>query len=663
MHFTSRWTAAFAVAGFLLLTGCGGGGSSSSPTTPVTTPTLTIHYKRIAADYTGWGLHLWNDASGTAAIASSNVTTWASPRAFDSVSNGWDVVAIPLLTTNANVNFIIHKGDAKSPMKDLVVNPSTFGTSVWVVQDTTTLYASESAANAAVAKVGSQADDLDLTTVAAGTTSSALPANWNKRGQFMEIFVRSFKDSDGDGQGDIQGLISKLDYLQSLGITGIWLMPVYKNQDGDHGYSVTDYRSLDPSYGTLADFDTLIAEAHKRGIGIILDYVMNHSAALNPLFLDAVSSASNARRDWYLWNTSDPGWTGISGESWHISESGYYYGIFGDTMPDWNLTNASVVAYHMNTLRYWLNRGVDGFRFDAAEYLVENGASAWLDQPQNYALLLQAQNVINAYDNRYMVCEAPDNPSAYAATTACGHAFAFFHGADIIATAANGTLASGLVTYLSAADRSRLALFLSNHDSFAGARPYAQLSGHSGADYKIAAAIEILGSDTPFTLYGEEVGMSDNASGGDAGIRAPMSWTADTTTAGFTTGTPYRALSTNVASQNVALEDGVSGSLLEWYRALFAVRTAHPVLQSGTLTLLSAAGDSSLIFLRQEGSTTAVVLINLGQSAQTLSAATGLGGASFTPVFPASGTAVTADGSGKISLSVAAQSVVILTTP
>ena len=644
--------------------GGGGGSSSSSSSSSSSALAITIHYKRAAGDYSGWGLHLWNDTGGTAAIATATATDWASPHPFDGVTDGWDTAVIPLINADANLNFIIHKGDAKSPMLDLHVDRQTFGADVWVVQDTATLYASKTDGDAAAARVGHQADALDTSAVTVASTASALPANWNSRGQFMEIFVRSYKDSDGDGKGDLKGVTASLDYLKSLGVTGLWLMPVYKSQDHDHGYAVTDYRAIEPDYGSLADFDDLVTQAHARGIGIVLDYVMNHSAAQNPLFLDAVSDTTNARRNWYVFNASDPGWGGFGGAaSWHISESGYYYGLFADIMPDWNLKNSDVVAYHMNNLRFWLNRGVDGFRFDAAETLIENGSSAWYNQPQNHALLLQAQTVITGYHNRYMVCEAADHPSDYAATTSCGHAFAFFHGGDIKTTATAGTLNAGLVSYLTAPDRTRLPLFISNHDSFAGNRPYPDLSGHAEGDYRIAAAIEILGSDTPFALYGEEIGMANNAEAGDGGVRTPMSWTGAAPAAGFSTVAPYRGLSTNYTTHNVAAEDGVSGSLHDWYKSLYAVRTARPVLQSGDLTLLSPAGASHLVFLRKMGGQTAVVLINLATAAQSLTVDTGVNAATFGGIYPTVGGSYTSTASGKVTVNVPAQGILILANP
>ncbi len=640
----------------------GGGGSSSSSSSAALS--ITIHYKRVAGDYAGWGLHLWNDATGTPAIATGTATTWTTPHAFDGVAVGWASATISLINANANLNFIVHKGDAKSPMLDLAVNRQSFGADVWVVQDTATTYATQTAADTAAGNVGHQADSLNMAVVTPTATASAMPANWNKRAQFMEIFIRSYKDSDGDGKGDIKGLISKLDYLHSLGVTGLWLMPVYKSQDHDHGYAVTDYRAIEPDYGTMADFDDLITQAHARGIGIVLDYVMNHSAAQNPLFLDAVSSTTNARRNWYIFNATDPGWTGFGGSpSWRISESGYYYGLFSTDMPDFDLTNSAVVAWHMDNLRFWLNKGVDGFRFDAAETFVENGSGAWYNQSQNHAILLQAKTTINAYANRYMVCEAADHPSDYAQPTSCGNAFAFGHQGDMKTSATSGAMTAGLQAYLTDSNRANMPLFLSNHDSFAGDRPIGALGGHAEGDYRIAAALEILGSDTPFALYGEEVGEANNALGDDAGIRAPMNWTADTNNAGFTAGTPYRALSTNLAGHNAASEAGVAGSLLETYRALYAVRSSNPVLASGTLTLLSSSGQSKVVFLRQSGGQTAVVLINLSTSSQNISANTGLPSTSFGTIYPAVAGSVSSNVSGTVTVTVPAQGVVILLAP
>ncbi len=279
---------------------------------------------------------------------------------------------------------------------------------------------------------------VDVSSVAVADPGSALPAGW-QHGAFMEIFVRSYQDSDDDGVGDLQGLISRLDYLRDLGVRGIWLMPVTASEDHDHGYAVTNYRDIEPQYGRLADFDQLIAAAHARGIGVVVDYVMNHSAAQNPLFVNAASSSANAYRDWYVWSPTDrTDWSVYGADPWHVTTTGWYYGPFWSEMPDWNLTNAAVVAYHHDNQRFWLNRGADGFRFDAVGNFVENGPGNWSDQPQDYALMHDVRALLDLYAQRYLVCEAPADPQGFASASACGGAFAFDLNTHLIGAAQGG---------------------------------------------------------------------------------------------------------------------------------------------------------------------------------------------------------------------------------
>lgn len=241
---------------------------------------------------------------------------------------------------------------------------------------------------------------VDVSSVAAVDPGSVLSANWQK-GAFMEIYVRGYKDSDDDGKGDLKGVIQSLDYLKDLGIKGIWLMPITKSQDADHGYAVSDYRSVETAYGNLADFDELIKQAHTRGIGVILDYVMNHSAAENPLFVNSKASAGNAYRSWYVWQAQAPsGWNIYGSNPWKSVASGSYFAGFWDQMPDFNLNNQTVIDYHKDNLRFWLNRGADGFRFDAVGNLVENGPSAWENQPQNYPIMGQVSSLLATYSQR-----------------------------------------------------------------------------------------------------------------------------------------------------------------------------------------------------------------------------------------------------------------------
>ncbi len=502
---------------------------------------------------------------------------------------------------------------------------------------------------------------IDVSPVAAKPMASPLPANWSRSANIIEIFVRSYKDSNGDGIGDLKGLTSQLDYLKGLGITGIWLMPVYPSADHDHGYAVSDYRAIDPDYGTMADFETLVDEAHKRGIGIIMDYVMNHSANDNPIFLDAAASKVSAYRNWYIFADKvpkgwDKQWKPVDGKD---GKHGYYYGIFSPQMPDWNLKNPRVVQYHADNLRFWMNKGVDGFRFDAVTMFVENGPKAYLDQPENKPILKGIRAAIEAYPNHYMICEASETPAEYVKSGACADAFAFKTQPLVKKSATSGTLEQGLVEVLSRPETAHMPLILGNHDSFAGDRAIADLAGHDERDYHAAAAIVILASSTPFTLYGEEIGESNNGKWNDPGLRAPMSWTGDLPSAGFSTVKPYRALAMNYLSHNVASEEGKFDSLLETYRALYAVRNAHPVLGTGGMTVQSKGGDKALIFTRKDASDEAAVMINLADRPQALSVDTGMPNTAFVQGLMPPGSnppaPVTSDANGRVTATVAAK--------
>jgi alpha-amylase len=387
----------------------------------------------------------------------------------------------------------------------------------------------------------------DMGAVNAGSTASTLPAGW-QNGAFMEIYVRGYKDSNGDGKGDLQGLISKLDYLKDLGITGIWLMPTTDSADKDHGYAVKNFRAVETDYGTMADFDLLLTEAHKRGIGVIMDYVINHSSSDHPLFKNAASSAGNTQRDYFIWQPSRPtGWNIYGSDPWYYAGSGYYFAGFWSGMPDFNWKSSQVETFHHDNMRFWLNKGVDGMRFDAVGNLVENGPSAWESQPENHVLMGKVQQLFNGYSQRYMVCEAPAAPRAFAASTSCGSAFAFDL-KDAIVGAAKGQTSSiqALSQYFVSAPQT-MATLVSNHDAFAGNRLWNQVQGDA-AKYKLAAASYLLLPGTPFIYYGEEIGMANGLNlTGDWALRTPMSWTADKS--GFTSGTAFRNLSSNVAAQ------------------------------------------------------------------------------------------------------------------
>ena len=652
----------------LLLGGCGGGGGGGAAPAPnpgPTTTTVTIRYLRVEPAYDGWGLHLWGNA-----IAANVATTWANPRPFDRVDNGAAVFEIPVTTPSQALNFIAHNGDLKSPVYDLTITPQTFGTEVWIVQDEVASlngnvgmpFDNEADAMAALNALGDKSSQLDLSTVVPNDIDSGLAVDWTERANFIEIYVRGHQDSDGDGIGDLQGLISRLDYLQSLSVTGINQIPVTESADNDHGYAVEDYRDIEDDYGTLADFDQLLDEAHSRGIAIIIDYVMNHAASTNPLFLDASTSSGNDKRDWFVWESAKPtGWNTFAGDPWRNNGNGWYYGVFSALMPDFNLENPAVVEFHKDNLRFWLNRGVDGFRFDAVGVLYENGSTAWEDQPENHALLSEIRMLTAGYSKRYAVCESPADPAAYAVDASCGRAFAFQASGPIIDSARSGTANANFIAQLNHPDSDRMPLFLSNHDSFAGARAWNQLNGDV-TQLRLAAASAMLAARTPFIYYGEEIGMANAAvAAGDHALRTPMSWTSDPVTAGFSTVMPFRELSANSQTNNVAATSGAAEILEGYYSALMGIRNQYPVIASGDLDVQSAGGEPVLLLTRTAGNRAAVIAINYSGVDQQVSAATSFTNAQFDGVFTQA-LPVTSAGNGAVTVTVPPYEAVIYVT-
>lgn len=520
----------------------------------------------------------------------------------------------------------------------------------------------------------------DLSPVPMQDPGSPLTEGW-QHGAFMEVFVRAYADSDGDGIGDLRGLTSKLDHLQRLGVRGLWLMPVTANADGDHGYATTDFRAIAPEYGTLADFDDLIRQAHARGIGVIMDYVINHSAAAHPLFVAARQGPASRFREWFVWADAAPaGWDIWGNYPWYHTASqpwlhsgdpktlvrpasdarGFYFATFGPQMPDFNFRHPAVMDYHASSLRFWLNRGLDGFRLDAVPHLIENNATDWNDQPESRALTAGIQRLVKAYSRRYTVCEATAQPLDYAQPGLCGAAFAFgLESALVQAAQGDAAAVAKVASYTAGAPASALAnigTFLANHDKFTGRRLMDQLRGDAAA-YRLAAATYLLLPGTPTIYYGEEIGQAGAAGlTEDPEIRGPMSWTADATTGGFTTGRPFRALASNLATHNVAAQEGDPTSLLHHYRALLALRNQHPAVARGSFRQARAEG-ATLTFQRQLGSDHLVMAYNYGRSPARLALAGLPAGARLQPLLRTDApAALRADGSGNAPADLAAQS-------
>ncbi len=494
---------------------------------------------------------------------------------------------------------------------------------------------------------------VDVSPVAQADPGSRLADGWQS-GAFMEIFVRGYQDSDGDGVGDLRGLTQRLDYLQELGVKGLWLMPVTRSEDHDHGYAVTDFRQIESAYGSLADFDELLTQAHARGMGVIVDYVVNHSAAQNPLFLNSATSKDNSYRSWFVWQDSAPtGWSIFGKNPWNGTPTGAYFSQFSPNMPDFNWLNPAVMAYHQDSLRFWLNRGVDGFRFDAVRHLVENGPDAWADQPGSFAVVAQLRGTIQRYAKRHMVCEATAHEQDWATDATCGSAFAFGHAQDIV-NAARGQAAAinSIANYFKTAPAA-MATMVSNHDLFAGERLWDQVAGDQ-AQYRLAAASYLLQPGTPFIYYGEEIGMSAGTGlSGDAKLRTPMSWGG--ANAGFSTGQPFRALSGNAASQNVASERSDPNSLFAFYKAMLGLRNSLPSIARGSYENIFVSG-STLGFQRALGGERSLVLINYGKSPSTVSVQGLAPMSGWRAAYPAAAS-LAADAQGQLQLTLAAQSV------
>ncbi len=523
--------------------------------------------------------------------------------------------------------------------------------------------------------LGASAQPVDLSPVPFQPSPSALPEGW-QHGGFMEIFVRAYQDSYGDGIGDLRGLTARLDYLRDLGITGLWLMPIQPSADHDHGYATTEYRAIAPEYGTLADFDELVRQAHARGIGIVMDYVINHSAAQHPLFVEALKTpadgAANPWRDWYVFSEHHPaGWNIWGHDPWYHAAArpwlfqgepkdlppappgarGFYYGTFGPHMPDFNLRHPAVLDYHLASLRFWLNRGLDGYRLDAVPHMIENDAERWNDQPESRALTRRLQDEIKRYPRRHVVCEATAEPAAYADPAVCGGAFAFGYTQHFV-KAAQGEAASvqALASFYRTASPT-LATFVSNHDIFAGRRLWDQVGGDL-ARYRLAAAGYLLQPGTPFVYYGEEIGQAGVPGlPGDQPLRSPMSW-RDGPGAGFTSGTPFRPLAPNRDRFNAAAEAGDPGSLHGFYRALLTLRRDRPSLARGDFAH-SFADGLVLGFQRRRGDERSLVLINYGTAPARVALPGVAEGARLVPLFPAGAAARAYDG----ALTLAPQSV------
>lgn len=442
--------------------------------------------------------------------------------------------------------------------------------------------------------------------------------HWQDDAVFYEIFVRSYADANGDGIGDFAGLTARLDYLNDgkpetttdLGVTGIWLMPIFPSPSY-HGYDVTDYYAVNPEYGTLDEFKTLLAEAHKRGIKVIIDFVINHTSSQHPWF--QASAAGDAQyRNFYIWSEKKPGFVGPWNQQvWHPLNGSYYYGVFTSEMPDLNYNNPAVTAEIEKVAAFWLNDvGVDGFRVDGAKHLIESGPAQ-----ENTSQTHQWFEAFNAYVEETkpeaLVVGEIWSPAAQAARYVndgeLDLVFNFPLAEDMLNAAAFGN-GRGISNKMDQQGRyfttGRFAPFLTNHDQ---PRVMTRLKGDLN-QAKAAAAFLLTAPGTPFLYYGEEIGMTGDKP--DPNIRTPMQWSAETN-AGFTSGAPWMSVNADYPAVNVAAQTGDETSLLSLYRDLIRVRSQHYALRTGAYVPASTSQIKVYAALRTTERESVLVLVNM----------------------------------------------------
>ena len=443
---------------------------------------------------------------------------------------------------------------------------------------------------------------------------------------FYEIFVYSFCDSNGDGIGDLNGVTSKLDYLQELGITGIWFMPIHPSQSY-HKYDVRDYYEIDPDYGTLEDFDALIAACEERGINVIIDLVVNHSGNDNEWFTTAVDylktlpsgAEPNAEEckyiDYYFFSReSAPGWHAVEGTEW------YYEGQFSPHMPDLNLASEAVKAEITDVMKFWIDRGVSGFRLDAAKEFYSGNI------PANVEVLNWIQTTATSLkEDCYLVAEVWESFSAVTQYYESGitSLFDFPFGnsngkiPDVLRGAGNANTVSSYATALEKADAAYSganpdyidAPFLSNHD-------VGRVAGFVSRDenkMKLAGAMNIFMSGSCFIYYGEEIGML--GSGNDPSKRAPMYWNAARDD-GTTNPPPECELPEEYPLGSQAEQVGDDASIYNYYRQAIAIRNAMPVISHGDTTAVTDLNVNCISAQRKDwNGEQCIILMNINTEA------------------------------------------------
>lgn len=492
---------------------------------------------------------------------------------------------------------------------------------------------------------------------------SAQPAEpWWKTAVIYEIYPRSFQDTNGDGVGDLKGITQRLDYLKGLGVDAIWVTPFFPSPNVDFGYDVSDYTNVSPEYGTMQDWDVLAREARKRGIRILVDFVLNHSSDQHPWFRESRSSRTNPKRDWYVWHDPAPdggpptNWESIfGGSTWEYDKATnqYYYHVFYPQQPDVNWANPDLRKAMHDVMRFWLNHGASGFRLDATPYLfedpswpqdpdVKSGPPVGLkpynsNLPANHEALRGLRAVTDSFPGDRVLLGENAISSIEDLRKVYGEKGDEINlPMDFLYT---GVQKLDAATFKARIDEAHLKLdglppvfHFSNHDT---TRQWTRF-GDGTNDALIArmtAAMTLTLRGTALMYYGEEIGMADlkpeelakfplgprrKVADRRDPVRSPMQWTASAG-AGFSTGAPWLPVAAAASSVNVAAQKGDTTSMYNWYARLLQLRKTNPALRAGDYVPLESGNAKVLAYARRTSSGRGVlVLLNMSGERQTL---------------------------------------------
>ena len=493
-------------------------------------------------------------------------------------------------------------------------------------------------------------------------TRQAPGHEWWRHAVFYEIYPRSFADTNGDGIGDLNGITAKLDYLKGLGVDAIWITPCYPSPQVDFGYDVSDYQNIDPMYGTLQDFDRLISEASKRGIRIIMDFVLNHTSDQHAWFKESRSSRDNPKRNWYIWrdgkgNHQPPNnWLStFGGSAWKFDPTTgqWYYHFFYPEQPDLNWRNPEVEHAMFDVTRWWYRRGVAGFRLDAVDTLFEDpdlhdnpilpGKNRYGDPnmenryntklPELHGVLQRLRQVADEHD-AVLIGETWTKNIDELKQYYGGHTRELQLPMDFLFTTVNKLSPAEFRKQIGAVDGAGWPVYvLSNHDIV---RSYVRYGDgqHNDAMAKLMAALYLTLRGTPIMYYGEEIGMENNdpkrrqdvkdpigklgwpKEKGRDGERTPMQWNA-LPNAGFTMETPWLPVAPNYRTHNVESESKDPVSILNFYKQVLALRHENQALINGEYVPLNEDDPNVLSYLRRYQGEAVLVILNMSASVQT----------------------------------------------